>query len=142
MAGSGWVEHPRVLVRRWSVVALVLIRAGEEARAVRKAAGAVAAAAAVLLLLLLLAADDDADAAGGSVRCPADAAYEGAGGVGGDGGADEAAGAVGCPCRWIRWLRWYLRAFQTGSVIWIINSSVLCVCVILQTKTNMCTHPT
>ena len=26
-------------------------------------------------------------------------------------------------------------------MIWIINSSVLCVCVILQTKTNMCTHP-
>ena len=115
----------------------MLLWAGTEVSVVREAAGAVAAAAAVLLLLLLLAAGDDDDAADGSLRCAADAAHEGAGGVGGDGGADEAAGAVGCPCRWVRWLRWYLREFQTGSVIWIINSSVLCVRVILQHVTNM-----
>ena len=79
----------------------MLLWAGTEVSVVREAAGAVAAAAAVLLLLLLLAAGDDDAAADGSLRCAADAAHEGAGGVhvGGDGGADEAAGAVGCPCR-------------------------------------------
>ena len=96
---------------------LVLLWAGTEVSVVREAAGAVAAAAAVLLLLLLLAADDDADAAAGSVRCPADAAYEGAGGVGGDGGADEAAGAVGCPCRWVRWLHRVSATLQDKMII-------------------------
>ena len=81
---------------------------------VREAAGAVAAAAAVLLLLLLLAA---ADAAAGSLRCPADAADEAAGGEGSDGGADEAAGAVGCPCRWARWLHRVSATLQDKVII-------------------------
>ena len=47
---------PQLLFRRWSVGALLTLRAGTEVSVVREAAGAVTAVAAVLLLLLLLAA--------------------------------------------------------------------------------------
>ena len=110
---------------------------------VREAAGAVAAAAAVLLLLLLLAADD---AAGGTLRCPADADTDAAGGVGGCAAVYHAASAammspsVGTVVALVH--RDITGQKDDQRVIWIINSSVLCVCVILQTKTNMCTHPT
>ena len=120
----------------------MLLWAGTEVSVVREAAGAVAAAAAVLLLLLLLAADD---AAGGTLRSPADAAADAAGGVGGCAAAYHAASAamLSLPVGTV------VEMVPTGIsdrfmhiVIWIINSSVLCVRVILQTKTNMCTHPT
>ena len=98
---------------------------------VREAAGAVAAAAAVLLLLLLLAGADAADAAGGTLRCPADAAADAACGVGGCAAVYHAASAammspsVGTVVALVH--RDITGQKDDQRVTWIIKSSVLCV---------------